>query len=190
MDYQHLICETLDGIEVARRMIVREALRLDGVRQPVARTWLAVKRKLEKMPEHTLTMAEWDALCGKKVSTAEGRRQSAPLVDAAIAAWTSQLASKDVAIALQPGVPAAAVATAGSILADEHLGCRDALQCIDDPEAGTFLLPSAPWLVDGVRPPIARAGPVVGEDNEAIYMGLLGWPGARLQLAIEEGLVR
>ncbi|WP_395736395.1 COR domain-containing protein [Prosthecobacter sp.] len=74
-------CDTLTGIGEARIVVVREALRLVGVRTPVAKTWLAVKKKLEKMPEHTLSMVEWAQLCGSKISTPEARRELLHLCD-------------------------------------------------------------------------------------------------------------
>ncbi|MDB6119084.1 MAG: small GTP-binding protein [Verrucomicrobiaceae bacterium] len=74
-------CDDLRGIPEARKTIVREALRLDGVRQPVARTWLEIKKKLEKMPEHTLSMCDWAKLCGQAVSSEEGQRELLHMCD-------------------------------------------------------------------------------------------------------------
>ena len=74
-------CDDLAGVPEVRKTIVEEALRLKGVRLPVARTWLAVKTKLETMPEHTLSMQDWVALCGQDVSAAEARRELLHLCD-------------------------------------------------------------------------------------------------------------
>ncbi len=74
-------CDDLAGIAEARKVIVKEALGLAGVRLPVARTWLAVKKRVEKMPEHTLSMQDWEGLCGEEVSTPEARAELLHLCD-------------------------------------------------------------------------------------------------------------
>lgn len=74
-------CDDLSGIQEARRVIVREALALQGVRQPVARTWLKFKNELEKMTTPTLSMQDWENLCGDGVATPDERRELLHLCD-------------------------------------------------------------------------------------------------------------
>jgi internalin A len=64
--FLHTSCDDLTGIAQAREVIVREALGLEGVRLPIAKSWLATKKSLEKMPDHTLSMQQWSALCCEK----------------------------------------------------------------------------------------------------------------------------
>ena len=74
-------CDTLAGVSVAREAIVRDALQLDGVRLPVAKTWLAIKKKLEAMTEHTLSLQQWAALCGQDVASEDARREVLHMCD-------------------------------------------------------------------------------------------------------------
>jgi internalin A len=80
--FLHTSCDTLDGIPAAREVIVREALRLEGVRLPVAKSWLATKKSLEKMEEHTLSLQQWAKhCCRKKVTSPEAQRELLHLCD-------------------------------------------------------------------------------------------------------------
>lgn len=79
--FLHTSCDDLTGIHEARQVIVREALRLEGVQLPVAKTWLGIKKRLETMPEHTLSMQEWAALCGKEVASPDAQKELLHLCD-------------------------------------------------------------------------------------------------------------
>ncbi len=74
-------CDDLTGIAEARETIVRDALQLEGVRLPVAKSWLAIKKKLEKMKEHTLSLLQWARLCGKAVESEDAQRELLHLCD-------------------------------------------------------------------------------------------------------------
>jgi|GEM_PF-1159601 len=74
-------CDNLAGIPEARGTIVRAAMQLNGVRLPVAKSWLAIKKKLETMNAHTLSLEDWANLCGTKVSDDIARRELLHLCD-------------------------------------------------------------------------------------------------------------
>jgi formyl-CoA transferase len=64
------------------------------------------------------------------------------------------------------GVPCAPILDTAEVLAHEQVRASGILQKVPD---GTFEVISAPWKVDGIRPPVRRAAPELGEDNAAIF---------------------
>ncbi|MBC7505459.1 MAG: CoA transferase [Sandarakinorhabdus sp.] len=111
---------------------------------------------------------------------ARGRHQIA--LDALIADWTRTLTIAEVdALMIEHGVPAGRVYGPQDMLDDPHFAAREAIVEVPHPEWGTVKMqnvtPKLSLTPGGVRRP---APATVGQDNGAIYGGVLGMSGAEI----------
>jgi internalin A len=59
-------CRSGEGIETLKQQLVAEALKLDGVRQPMNNIWLSIKTALEETKEDTIPFNRYLDLCREK----------------------------------------------------------------------------------------------------------------------------
>jgi crotonobetainyl-CoA:carnitine CoA-transferase CaiB-like acyl-CoA transferase len=104
-----------------------------------------------------------------------GRWKHQDELDERIAVWTRDRDATELMEQLQQeGVPAGRVSNEADLLHDPHLRARGFFQPLEHVEAGTYDYPGTLWRVDGQRPPLRRAPPRLGEDNEYVFKELLG----------------
>jgi crotonobetainyl-CoA:carnitine CoA-transferase CaiB-like acyl-CoA transferase len=116
-----------------------------------------------------LGLADDDAACD-----AAARRTRRQEIDATIEQWTASRSGGEVEELLaSAGVPAAAVATAGDVLADPQLRALGYFHELVDPEYGPLPFGGSPIRIDGAAAPPAVAHPL-GADNELVFCELLG----------------
>lgn len=116
-----------------------------------------------------------------------GRRAHHDEIDVGITSWTRDLTHRDVATICQAhGVPAAPCLTESEQRADPHLRARGLLRTNHGPDIGTHEFAGHAWSWDG--PPLAW-GPLatMGQDNEAVYRGLLGVDDSTWDALVAEG---
>lgn len=102
------------------------------------------------------------------------RRTRRQELDAAIERWTAPRSPREVEELLAgAGVPAAAVATAGDVLADPQLRALDYFHELVDPEYGPLPFGASPIRIDGAAAAPAPAHRL-GADNEHVFCELLG----------------
>ena len=134
---------------------------------------------------------EWQALCSVlgrddwatdvELATAEGRRTRHDELDAAIAAWASDLDHREAAETLQAaGVPAAPVLANYELVTDRHLHERGFYIPIAHPEAGVIPFAGMPWKLSRTPGNVVRPAPRFAEHNEYVLGELLGLGGARI----------
>ncbi|MFC1995044.1 CaiB/BaiF CoA transferase family protein [Chloroflexota bacterium] len=93
-----------------------------------------------------------------------------------ISQWTSQRTQQEVyRIAQANRVPAAPVNTTADLLKSEHLTAREYWTTVDHPEVGKVTLPGAPYRLSVTPWMIRRPAPLLGQHNEEIYCGRLGF---------------
>jgi crotonobetainyl-CoA:carnitine CoA-transferase CaiB-like acyl-CoA transferase len=122
--------------------------------------WIAIAVTEEK---------DWRALCGSVPSlaplagfAAQERRERQREIDAALAAWARPLrAAEAAAELLRAGVPAAALATSGDLVASLHLKARGFWEV-----HGSGVLPGLPWRAGFGR--AAGTAPGLGADTDAV----------------------
>jgi benzylsuccinate CoA-transferase BbsF subunit len=147
-----------------------------------------------------LSDAQWQSLCAamedatlaadRGLATATGRLAEIDLVEQAVAAWTAGRDATKVMMLLQErGVPAGVVASSRYLMeADRQLAHRGYWQRVDHPEIGESRFTSPPYLFDGERISLRRP-PLLGEHNEEILTGLLGYTPERVQALLDEGVL-
>ena len=87
------------------------------------------------------------------------------------------------------GVPIAPVNDVEEVLDSEHLRARDFFVEIDHPEAGVLNYPSAPYRFSETPARFERCAPLLGEHNEEIYCGRLGYSQQDLVNMRETGVI-
>ena len=119
---------------------------------------------------------EWRALCGVVPGLTalagahlDQRRDAAAAIDTALNAWAAPQAAATAAdVLLRAGVPAAALARSGDLVASEHLKAR---AFWDKHTKG--LLPGLPWRASFGR--AVGAAPALGGDTDQVLIDVLGF---------------
>jgi crotonobetainyl-CoA:carnitine CoA-transferase CaiB-like acyl-CoA transferase len=123
-----------------------------------------------------------------RFATAEGRDRFADEIEERVAEWTASLSATHVADHLQSaGVAASPSYAAPELFADPHVRSRDMVATL--PGAGRSWdlirlggrLPATPLR-------LSRPGPAMGEDNDAVFSGLLGLTSAEIEALAGEGV--
>lgn len=118
-----------------------------------------------------------------RFATHHARGQNAELLDSLIEAWTSTVPAKEaLEILAEKGVPSGLIYTAKDIVEDPHYQAREMIVTVDHPKLGEFPMP-------GIVPKLSRTPGAVkhvgaeemGEHNDEVYKGLLGFDEARLE---------
>jgi crotonobetainyl-CoA:carnitine CoA-transferase CaiB-like acyl-CoA transferase len=111
-----------------------------------------------------------------KFATHDARKQHEDELEAAITAWTRELAAEDVMALLQSrGVPAGVVQNGRDVLdADEHLKARGYYVYLDHAEAGRCAYDGPPFRLSKTPGVLRHSAPLLGEHNEQVCKEILG----------------
>jgi crotonobetainyl-CoA:carnitine CoA-transferase CaiB-like acyl-CoA transferase len=104
--------------------------------------------------------------------------------------WTLQHTSEEVVIVLQEaGISAGVVQSAEDLSRDPQLMARDFFVQLEHPVLGSTLSDGCPIRVKESRTAHWKAAPLLGEDNQYVFMELLGLTGSELSSHIEKGII-
>lgn len=104
------------------------------------------------------------------------RRDQRSAISDVLGAWCRDRTADDVVVTLQAvGIPAGEVLDERQVLADPHLAERGWWQERSHPSVGTHRYPGHPWRSDDVELAFGRPLPGFGEDNEHVYLTVLGY---------------
>jgi formyl-CoA transferase len=110
-------------------------------------------------------------------------------LDAIIAAWTSQRDKREVMERLgSAGVPAGAVFDTEELQHDPFLRQRGMFVTVDHRVRGKFTMPGWPVKMSESQVPVTAA-PLLGQHNEEIYEGWLGYTPAEVQALRDEKVI-
>jgi crotonobetainyl-CoA:carnitine CoA-transferase CaiB-like acyl-CoA transferase len=109
-------------------------------------------------------------------------------LDKIIEEWSTQQDPRLAAELLQQhGVPAGMVAQDFDVLEDPHLDARGFFHQIDHPEAGRHRYPGHTYRLSKTPLRFDSPAPLLGEQNDYVYRGLLGFGEADIQRLTETG---
>jgi crotonobetainyl-CoA:carnitine CoA-transferase CaiB-like acyl-CoA transferase len=90
--------------------------------------------------------------------------------------WTREYTAAEIdRLGIEYDVPLAPVRTVRELVADEQLASRSFFTEVDHPEAGKLKYPGAPYKLSATPWEIKHRAPLLGEHNEEVYGGLLGF---------------
>jgi crotonobetainyl-CoA:carnitine CoA-transferase CaiB-like acyl-CoA transferase len=129
-----------------------------------------------------------DLAADPDLATLAGRRARHDELDAAVAAWTSDLEQYEVAWACQrAGVSAAPVLANWQVLPDPHLHHRGFYEPIEHPVVGVYPTTTWPWRFARTPARLARPAPLFGEHNRRILRDA-GFDEARIEALYATGV--
>jgi len=116
---------------------------------------------------------DWSRDAG--LATTAGRREREAELDDHIAAWTRTRTREEIVAMLRArGLRAAAVESVGELFDDEQLAHRGVWRRAAHAGLGEVGLMAPPFGLSETPARPDRAGPTLGEHNEAVFKGLLG----------------
>ncbi len=145
--------------------------------------------------------AEWERLCAlaerpawredPRFATREARLGHGAELDASLAAWTATQDAYALMDALQRvGIAAGVVQTAEDELHRDHqLAARGFFERIEHLAKGEVVAAGIPLGLTGTPAKTGRAGAAIGQDNDAVFGGLLGMSPEEIQRAVRDGAI-
>jgi crotonobetainyl-CoA:carnitine CoA-transferase CaiB-like acyl-CoA transferase len=143
---------------------------------------------------------EWHSICRvmgepqwaqqEKFSIAQSRMDNADELDTLIGEWTAGYMPHEVMGMLQAaGVPAAAVNDARDLANDPHLNGRDFFVKMKHPLLGMIKSDGNPIRLSTTPPQYNKAAPLLGEDNQRVFIDILGMDEDKFKRYVAEGII-
>ncbi len=118
------------------------------------------------------------------------RQRRAVEIDALVAGWIAARSQREVMDVFERAeVAAAPVYDAAQLVADEHLQARGTFLRVDDPDFGTMTVQAPVARLSETPGTVEHLGRDLGADNDAVYGGLLGLDGERLDALRAAGAI-
>jgi CoA:oxalate CoA-transferase len=118
------------------------------------------------------------------------RREQAKEINHVVGEWALQYEKEDLFHRLQEnGVAAAPVNTAADIAESSQMKTRGFFSEIDRPIAGNLSYPFAPYGFSGTPCRLRRPAPLLGQHNEMVFRGRLGYGAADLTAMAGAGVI-
>ena len=118
------------------------------------------------------------------------RFDNADLIDGVLKEWMAQRTVDEVINILQEArVPCARVNTVDKLLQDKQVEARQMIENLHYDELGNLLVPGMPIKLSLTPGSICSPAPKIGEHNEEIYGGLLGFSSEKLYKLKQEGII-
>ncbi len=118
------------------------------------------------------------------------RFDNAKELDPIFAEWAAQRTCDEILYLLNSvRIPCSRVNTINRIKDDPQVQAREMITYVEDPKIGTIPIPSFPFRMSRTPGKITCRAPMVGEHNEEIYCGLLGYNKEKLQDLTERKVV-
>jgi crotonobetainyl-CoA:carnitine CoA-transferase CaiB-like acyl-CoA transferase len=134
-------------------------------------------------------MGDNGLLVNPSFETMEARYRNHKELDDVVGRWTAHFDAVELMTRLQAaGVRAGAVQTAQDVFDDDpQTLARQVMFSLNHPVIGEARLESAPILGGAVDPDHWRSAPLLGEDNDYVFRGILGMGDDEYQALIDEG---
>jgi benzylsuccinate CoA-transferase BbsF subunit len=126
---------------------------------------------------------------GAEFADAALRAENIDALHERISEWTGGFDDYELAATLQrQGVAATPVLNVADLLSDPHFGARGTFPEVEHPLGFRETIYGAYVKTSGVEPPI-RPGPIMGQDNERVFKGLLGMSENEYRSLVEEEVI-
>jgi formyl-CoA transferase len=104
--------------------------------------------------------------------------------------WTMQYTVEEIYRRSQEkGIPLGAVRTADQVLKDKQMLAREFFVDVDREDTGKLTYPGVPYRFSGIQREAPAAAPFLGQHNEEIYSGRLGYTKRDLARMREAGII-
>ena len=135
-------------------------------------------------------MGRPDWATDEKYSTTAGRILYLSEIIPLIREWTSTRTKEEIYHPAQKlGSTVTPVMTAQEVVDSRQSEARGFFSEIDHLEAGKFRYPGSPFLFSRTPPAVVKAAPLLGEHNEEIYIGRLGYDQRELVMMMQAGVI-
>ncbi len=133
-----------------------------------------------------------DLLEDLRFCTAEGRSANRDEFNALITEWLATQPSRDAAVAALAAqrVPVAPVLDVSEALEHPHLRQARTVRTVHDERLGSFDIPGMPIRFSGFPAELDLHAAGLGEHNEEIVLGLVGWDAERYDALVARGVLR
>lgn len=143
---------------------------------------------------------EWQSFCQvlgypawtkeERFSDLLRRKEHEEELDELIGQWTAQHPPEEIVQLLQKaGVPSGLVQNAEDLAKDPHLLARDFFTKLEHPLLGSTFLDRSPIRFKDSPKTYRKAAPLLGEDNQYVYMELLGFPEEEFSSYVKRGII-
>jgi crotonobetainyl-CoA:carnitine CoA-transferase CaiB-like acyl-CoA transferase len=120
----------------------------------------------------------------------EARRKNSRAIHQRLVNWTMRHTKEEIFRKGQAlGCPISPCHSAEDIIKSEQLEARGFFKEIDHPELGRFKFPTSPYRLAESPWEFRRAAPLLGESNEEVYCGLLGYRKEEIEKLKKEGVI-
>ncbi|MHB9091160.1 MAG: CoA transferase, partial [Chloroflexota bacterium] len=124
-----------------------------------------------------------------RFATYDERFRNREALEAIVAAWISERTTAEVMDALQAVVPVAPIRTVPQVIECPQLSHLGYLVELDDPKVSGLRLPGVPVQLSESPGQVRSAAPSVGQHNQEVYEGLLGYSKERLDALYRGGVI-
>ncbi|MBI2906798.1 MAG: CoA transferase [Chloroflexi bacterium] len=142
---------------------------------------------------------EWRRLCAAmgapelvddpRFADLESRKRHEDDLDRLVSDWTQRHTAEEVMGMLQAqGVDAGVVQTAEDLHSDPQLAYRHFFRELEHSEIGPHFYDGSPFILSDTPADLHRAGPCMGEHNEPVVTGILGFSDAEFLSLLEAGV--
>jgi crotonobetainyl-CoA:carnitine CoA-transferase CaiB-like acyl-CoA transferase len=143
---------------------------------------------------------EWESLCNilgrpdwtreERFSDLPKRKENKEDLDRFLEQWTLQRSPEEVVRLLQQGgVAAGVVQNAEDLANDPHLMARDFFAPLEHPVLGKAIVDASPIRFKKKSGEKWKAAPLLGEDNEYVYLDLLGFTKEEFASYVGRGII-
>lgn len=147
------------------------------------------------------TEEEWGSFCKalgypswteeERFATSSNRWRNIDQLDVLVEEWTKEHYAEEVMSLLQEaGVAAGVVQDASDLSQDAQLKARGFFTYMDHPVSGKISSDGNPIKLSSTPASFQRAAPLLGQDNEYVYLQLLGMDRDDFDLYIAEGVIK
>ena len=152
--------------------------------------WVAITVQSDVAWDALVALVASPALAGSGLRSRSERHRRHDEIDSVIASWTRSRDAHEAAAQLQDaGVAAGPVLSNLDMVADPHLRARGMIVPIDHPDAGRREFPGFPIRFSETPVERFHGAPTLGQHNEAVLRGLLGYSGDEYSALLAAGVI-